>query len=133
MKAPNGDAALDEHHAHEFGLFIRHHREAAGLTVRDLAEAVGTDHAQIIRMEKGRVQSPRADLLGRIADTIHVPVEDVLSMAGYPTGKKLPKLRPYLRTTYRDMPAEALDEVEAFIAEVQRRHGNAGPKPGEDE
>jgi len=133
MGIRNGDAAVDEQHAKELGSYLRRHREAVGLTARALAAEVGTEHTKIIRIEAGRFVYPKADLLGRIAETLKIPTEDVLTMAGYPTGKKLPNLRPYMRAKYRDLPTEAVDEVEAFVAELQRKHARPGPRDGEDE
>lgn len=123
---------MDETQAREFGTYLRTHREAAGISIRGLAAQVGIDQAQIIRMEQGTVASPRADVLGRIADVLDLPLADVLTLAGYPTTKKLPNLRPYMRAKYRDLPTEAVDEVEAFIEQLSRRHGH-GPAEGEDE
>jgi transcriptional regulator with XRE-family HTH domain len=124
---------MDEQQAKELGSYLRSQREAAGVSIRSLAPEVGVDQAQIIRLEQGTVASPRADLLGRICDRLNLPLADVLTMAGYPTTKSLPTLRPYMRAKYRDLPPEALDEVEAFVAKLARKHGSPGPGAGEDE
>jgi len=124
---------MDETQARAFGEHLRTTREAAGVTVRGLAERLGMDKTKIIRLEQGKVASPRADLLGRIAEELHIPVADLLTMAGYPTSRALPNLRPYMRAKYRDLPPEALDEIEAFITKLQEQHGASGPVNGEDE
>lgn len=124
---------MDENQAHAFGHHLRTAREAAGVSVRGLAERLGIDKTKLVRMEQGKVASPRADLLGRIADELKLPVADLFAMAGYPTPRALPNLRPYMRAKYRDLPTEALDEIEAFITKLQAEHGASGPVNGEDE
>jgi transcriptional regulator with XRE-family HTH domain len=124
---------MDDKQAKELGQYLRSHREAAAVSIRSLAAEIGIDQAQIIRLEQGTVAFPRADVLGRYAERVGLPVADVLTMAGYPTSRQLPNLRPYMRAKYRDLPPGAVDEVEAFIAELQQRHGHPGPSAGEDE
>lgn len=124
---------MDEDQAKELGRYLRRHREAAGLSFRQLAAAVDIDPAQLVRLERGGVAFPRADLLGRIASELRLPVADVLTLAGYPTSRQLPNLRPYMRAKYRNLPPEAVDEVEAFIEDLAKRHGGNGPASGEDE
>jgi transcriptional regulator with XRE-family HTH domain len=124
---------MDETKAHEFGNYLQEQRQAAGVGVRELATAVGVNPTQIVRLEQGKVGSPKADVLGRIADVLRLPVADLLAMAGYPTSRTLPNLRPYMRAKYRDLPTEAVDEIEALVSQLRRRHGMTGPTDGEDE
>lgn len=124
---------MDEKQAKELGAYLRKAREEAGISIRSLMARVGIDQAQIIRLEQGQVKSPRADVLGRIAEEIGLPVADVMTMAGYPTPRQLPNLRPYMRAKYRNLPLEAVDEVERFIEQLSKKHANTGPADGEDE
>lgn len=126
---------MDNELAKELGTFIRTARNAQGLSTRELADAVGLKNmSQVVRLEQGQIASPKADLLGRIADVLHLPVADLMALAGYPTTTALPALRPYMRAKYKDLPPEAVDEVEAFITNLQHRHGlSNGPQHGEDE
>jgi transcriptional regulator with XRE-family HTH domain len=124
---------MDEQQSLEIGAYIRARREDASLSTRELASRVGVDMAQIVRLEQGKVASPRADLLGRIADELKIPASDLMTMAGYPTPRALPNLRPYMRAKYRDLPPEALDDIEAYITKLQAEHGASGPVNGEDE
>ena len=120
--------------AAELGRYLRTKREAYGISIRKLSHIVGVDQAQIIRLEQGKVASPKADLLDRIATEINVPVSDLMTLAGYPVARGLPGLRPYMRAKYKDLPSDAVDEVESFIANLQAKHGeHSGPKDGEDE
>lgn len=120
--------------AAELGTYLRTKREAYGISIRKLSHIVGVDQAQIIRLEQGKVASPKADLLDRIATEINVPVSDLMTLAGYPVARGLPGLRPYMRAKYKDLPPDAVDEVESFIARLQAKHGGRpGPTGGEDE
>lgn len=118
---------------HELGDYLRQHREACGLSVRALAPAVGVDMAQIIRLEQGKVASPKADVLARLAEQLHLPLADVFGLAGYAAPTELPSFRPYLRAKYQELPPTALAELEASFAEIARKYGTAGPQAGEDE
>ncbi|GAB4078661.1 helix-turn-helix domain-containing protein [Nostocoides australiense] len=120
--------------AAELGKYLRKKREAYGISIRKLSHIVGVDQAQIIRLEQGKVASPKADLLDRIATEINVPVSDLMTLAGYPMARGLPGLRPYMRAKYKDLPPDAVEEVESFIARLQAKHGGRpGPTGGEDE
>jgi transcriptional regulator with XRE-family HTH domain len=132
MRVKEGSSTMDDKQAQELGIYLRGRREQAGLSVRALADLVATDNSQIVRLEAGRVSHPKADLLGRICVAVRAPVTDVMTMAGYPTPKGLPGLRPYMRAKYRDLPPEALDELEALVAKLSDRH-HSGPVAGEDE
>src|SRR5689334_20639385 len=98
MGLTEGAQQMDEKQARELGQYLKQHRESAGYSVRALAAEVGVDQAQILRLEAGQVASPKADVLGQIADLVNVPLADVYALAGYPTTRKLPNLVPYLRT-----------------------------------
>ena len=124
---------MDQDQAQAFGHHLRSLREAAGVSVRGLAERLDIDKTKLIRMEQGKIASPRADLLGRIADELKIPASDLMAMAGYPTPRALPNLRPYMRAKYRDLPPEALDDIEAYITKLQAEHGASWPVNGEDE
>ena len=124
---------MDETQARELGAYIREHRERAGLSVRGLAGQVGIDQAQILRLEAGKVAGPRADILGQIAEVIGAPIADVFSLAGYPTPRTLPNLRPYLRGKYSGVSSSALDEIEAVLARDLNIPQTPGPLNGEDE
>lgn len=122
---------MDREQAKALGTFIRTHRTERGLSTRDLAAAVGVDMAQIVRLERGTVASPKADLLSRIAPEVGVEVTDLYRLAGYAV--ELPSFVPYLRAKYGDLPDDAVDQMERYFRRVARRHGTKGPDDGEDE
>lgn len=124
---------MDEKQAKELGSYIRQGRESQQLSTRALAAKAGIDMAQVVRLEGGKALSPRPETLDRLAAALDVPLADVLALAGYPTTRTLPTLRPYMRAKYRNLPPEAVDEIEAFVQQLAEKHGNSGPANGEDE
>jgi transcriptional regulator with XRE-family HTH domain len=114
------------------GRYLRQQRETQSISTRFLANAVGVDMAQIVRLEQGNVASPKPEMLARIAATLSLPVADVLAMAGYPTTTDLPSFTPYLRSRY-DLPDVAVAEMERFFARLASKHGVEGPIGREDE
>lgn len=124
---------MDHEHAQSLGTFIRAQREAKGISTRQLAAEVGVDKSQIIRLEQGGVASPRAELLARMAAVFKIDLADLYGLAGYTQPTTLPSFTPYLRAKYRDLPSDAVAEMEQFFAKLARKHGTTGPADGEDE
>lgn len=126
---------MNPRQAKKLGAFIRSAREARSLSQNRLGEAVGVPNSTIMRLERGENLNPRADLLAGIADELAINLADVYGLAGYDAPNALPSLRPYLRSKYRQLPAEAADELERYAERLAKRHGVnlAGPAPGEDE
>ncbi len=117
--------------ARALGAFIRRQRLALGLSARELARRAGI--ADVIRIEQGILLNPRTDSLRAIAQGLDVPLNDLLAAADYVPAKELPTFRPYLRAKYKDLPDEAVAEMEQFLGRLQRKHGSGGPLDGEDE
>lgn len=124
---------MEPEQAKELGAYLRRQRESKGVSARALAAAVGVDMTQIIRLEQGGVASPKATVLGGIADRLGLPLADVFGLAGYPLPKNLPSFRPYMRAKYKELPDEAVAELEAFLTRLTKKHGLKGPRRGEDE
>jgi transcriptional regulator with XRE-family HTH domain len=124
---------MDEQQAGSLGAFIRTQRVSIGMSTRQLAAIVGVDKSQIIRLEHGSVNSPRAEILASIADAIDVELADLYGLAGYTRPSELPNFAPYLRAKYRDLSDGAVAEMEQFFAKLAREHGTTGPADGEDE
>ncbi len=116
----------------ELGIFLKNRREQAGVAMYGLATKLGVDRSQLTRLEQGSVRNPRPEILAAYAEAIGVPAADIFTMAHMPLAKGLPTLRPYLRAKYRDLTAEDAAQVEAFVDDLMRKHGN-GPQDGEDE
>lgn len=68
-----------------FGEILREKRRLAGISQRQLAESVGVDFSYISKLENGRMPSPAADTIVRIAARISCASEELLA-----AGQKLP-------------------------------------------
>lgn len=91
--------------------------------------------ATIVRIEQGAFAAPRPDKLSRIAGVLGFSLADVFALADYAVPDDLPSFQPYLRSKYRDMPTDAIDDLEKAFARIVRKHGYQpeGPREGEDE
>ncbi len=91
--------------------------------------------ATIVRIEQGAFAAPRPDKLSRIAEALGLSLADVFALADYAVPDDLPSFQPYLRSKYRDMPAEAVDDLSKAFERIVRKHGYDahGPRHGEDE
>lgn len=123
------------HQAKELGRQLRARREALGLSTRQLAEQADMNDATIVRIEQGAFAAPRPDKLSRIAEALGLSLADVFALAEYAVPGDLPSFQPYLRSKYRDMPTEAVDDLNKAFERIIRKHGYQpdGPRDGEDE
>jgi len=119
--------------AKSLGKFLKEQRTALGLSTRALAARSEVDMATIVRLAQGAFAEPRTDKLRGIAEALGLSVADVFAKADYTVPSEL--LVPYLRTKHRDLPPEAISELERYAAKLGRRYGKKsnGPAPGEDE
>jgi transcriptional regulator with XRE-family HTH domain len=126
---------MEQEQAHELGNRLRQRREELGLSTRELAERAGTTHTTVARLEQGAFDAPAPDKLSRIADALGLGLADVYALADYSVPSELPSFRPYLRAKYRNLPTEAVEQLERSFTWLAKRHGfdPAGPGPGEDE
>jgi transcriptional regulator with XRE-family HTH domain len=121
--------------AKDLGRLLRRRREELGLSKMQLARQVGTNDATIFRIEEGQFTAPAPDKLSRIAEVLALSLADVFALADYSIPSDLPSFQPYLRTKYRDLPPEAVEQLDRAFQRLAKRHGldAAGPAPGEDE
>jgi len=124
---------LNPQQAKELGRRLSARREELGLTVRDVERLAGVDDATVVRLEKGAVADPKPATVRAICEALDLVVADVYPVADYPGS--LPTFRPYLRTKYRGLPTEAVEQLDRIFRRLAVRHGldPAGPAPGEDE
>lgn len=127
---------MDHKQAKALGELFRSARKELGLSTRRVSTAAGVNQATVVRLESGQNLNPDPAKLQALATALKLNLADVLSMAGYPIPTDLPSVGPYLRTKYRDLPEEAIGQLQDEVAQVLRKHGiepNDGPQGGEDE
>jgi transcriptional regulator with XRE-family HTH domain len=100
-----------------------------------LASRSGIDQATVVRLEQGAFAEPRPDTLRAVAEALGISLADVFALADYAIPDDLPSFQPYLRSKYRDMPPEAIDDLGKAFERIIRKHGYqpGGPRNGEDE
>jgi transcriptional regulator with XRE-family HTH domain len=126
---------MDQEQAKQLGSWLRQQRQEAGLSTVQLAKQVGTTDGTITRIEQGAFTAPAPDKLARIAEALGLNLADVYAMAEYAVPADLPSFQPYLRRKYRDMPPEAVEDLDKAFQEIIDKHGYDpdGPHDGEDE
>jgi transcriptional regulator with XRE-family HTH domain len=126
---------MDREQAKKLGSTLRARREQLGLSQRQLGQKTGIDDGTITRIEQGAFVAPRPDKLSRIADALGLSLADVFALADYAVPGDLPSFQPYLRHKYRDMPDEAVEDLNKAFERIVRKHGYDpnGPSAGEDE
>jgi transcriptional regulator with XRE-family HTH domain len=131
----NGKHYMDDQQAKALGALLKQKREELGLSSRQLGELAGMDGVTILRFEEGAFAAPRPDKLARVAQALGLTLADVYAMADYAVPDDLPSFRPYLRTKYRNLPADDVEAIERYAARLAKKHGIKldGPAPGEDE
>lgn len=119
--------------AQQLADLLRTHRIAAGLSAHEVARQAGVNVATVTRLELAQIPSPRAENLRAIGEVLHIPAADLFAVAAWLPKGELPTFRPYLRSKYRELPEEAVAEIEAVFERLARDYGSRGPVDGEDE
>lgn len=126
---------MEPEQAKRLGTYLREARQAKGLSARQLGDLTDINDATIVRFENGSFTAPAPDKLARIAEALDLSIADVFALAEYASPSELPSFTPYLRTKYRDLPDDAVEQIEKYVARLAKKHGVTleGPAPGEDE
>ena len=112
---------------------LRRKRQDAGLTAREVARRAGVDVGTVTRIELAQIPRPRPDSLRAIGEVLSIPAADLFAATDWLPREELPSFRPYLRTKYRELPPEAVAEIEGLFDRLARDHGSDGPVGDEDE
>ena len=67
----------------ELAAYLRNVRKARGLSLKKVEGLAGVSNAYLSQLERGRRNPPHPDILKRLAKVYEVPVNDLLSAAGY--------------------------------------------------
>ena len=129
---------MNQEQSQQLAASMRERRQLLGVSASELARRANVSPGTITRLELAQIPNPHIESLRAIADALQMPITDLLASGSWVRRDELPTLAPYLRTKYRDMPAAAVQEIEAHFDDVARRHGihlhaPGGPAAGEDE
>ena len=108
---------------------LREARLQSRLTAREVARRAGVDVGSVTRIELGQIAQPTRDVLTAIGGVLGISAADLFTAADWLPTNELPTLRPYLRAKYRELPANAVDELERLLANYE----GTAPQAGEDE
>lgn len=121
----------------QLGQAVRQAREAKGLSTRKLAEAIGTTHSYIHKLEAGWFGSISPENIQALARALDIDAQDLFALAGYKVPEGLPTLVPYMRTKYgEDLPEEAISELQNYFGYLRAKYGTGDmsrPLGDEDE
>ncbi|SRR6266568_1118189 len=115
------DAKPVSESAARLGAYVQRLRSGRSLTVRALAARAKVDYSWISRLERGRMNSPDARYLYRIARALDVEVADLYLEAGFGDAHGLPGFGPYLRAKYH-LPPEAVAQLEAHFELINDKY-----------
>jgi len=89
--------------------------------VRDLEDASGVARSVISRLEHGEYLQPTPSTLNRLAVALGVDGSELLTAAGYTASQAqaLPSIRPYLRTKYGHLSADARQQLAEFAERLE--------------
>lgn len=60
------------------GLMVKMLRKQMGIGYRELAKRSGLTERQILLIESGRIRDPRLSTMCALAQTLHIPVEQLI-------------------------------------------------------
>lgn len=118
----------------EFSDYILQRRQDLGISLLELERRTGLHNSRLSRWERGIDMPDRPERLASLARGLEVQPADLYVLAGVELIDQLPSHRLYLRSTYKQLPHEAVREITAYAEDVIRRYGDhVGPADGEDE
>ncbi len=96
------------------GEYVRARRVSLDLSYQEVADRSGLHYSYWNKLENGQYERPAPKYLRIIAETLAVPLEDLLALAGYDLPERLPAFTPYLRAKY-ELPPEAVADLERYF------------------
>jgi transcriptional regulator with XRE-family HTH domain len=103
------------------GAYVQQLRLKQALSLRSLAARAKVDFSWLSRLERGRIASPDARALWRVARALDAEPADLYLEAGFGDAHGLPGFGPYLRAKYH-LPAEAVAQLEAHFALINEKY-----------
>jgi len=107
--------------AARLGSYVQHLRSERALSLRPLADRAKVDFSWLSRLERGRIGSPDARRLWRVARALEVEPADMYLEAGFGDTHDLPGFGTYLRAKYH-LPEEAVTQLEAHFALINEKY-----------
>nr|MBC7245520.1 helix-turn-helix transcriptional regulator [Chloroflexota bacterium] len=98
------------------GQAIRAIRQEAGLSQKELAEAAGIDQSYLSMIESGQRHNPGTRLMARLAQALHVSMDELAARAGYlPHTPSSDALAEQALRLFRQLPRWRQEDVVAQL------------------
>lgn len=128
-----GRTSITQAQATALGQLVSSRRIELGWSIRKLASVSGVNVSTVLLLERGDNRTPQGDTLRALARALDIPASDLFTVVEWLPSGELPTVRPYLRAKYRELPEDAVTEIESLIDELARKHGLRGPIDDEDQ
>ena len=102
----------------EFKDVFKERRQALKLSLKDIADAVGVSVPTVQRWESGEIKNLRRDKIYKLVSILDVPVEKLMGWDDRPATIALSRAD----NKYDDLPEEAQQEIENFIAYTRQKY-----------
>jgi transcriptional regulator with XRE-family HTH domain len=98
------------------GQAIRAVRRQVGLSQKELAEAAGIDQSYLSMIEAGQRSNPGTRIMARLAQALHVSIDDLAARAGYlPLREQPDPLAEQALRLFRRLPRWRQEDVVAQL------------------
>jgi transcriptional regulator with XRE-family HTH domain len=95
--------------------YLKEQRGAHGWSLRELAERSGLSNGYLSLLENGRVESPSATVLGKLAKAFPLPVDELLRAAGIEmTAPSTGEVDPQLVSALRRLDSDARQQLLSY-------------------
>ena len=102
----------------EFKDVFKERRQALKLSLKDIADAVGVSVPTVQRWESGEIKNLRRDKIYKLVSILDVSVEKLMGWDDRPATIALSRAD----NKYDDLPEEAQQEIENFIAYTRQKY-----------
>ena len=114
------------------GKTLKQFREMMGLTLREVQKETGISNAYISQIENGSVNMPTPNKLFKLSETLNIPFDDLMRLAGHvvpkvnekgETVKKLTNVQTFLSST--DLTDKEEEQLVDFIKYLRSRRNKS--------
>jgi transcriptional regulator with XRE-family HTH domain len=97
-------------------------RAAAGLSQAELAAKIGVSRPYLSRLERGEYTHPSPLVLARIAQVVHISIDDLYAITGGLLPHDLPSFGPYMHAKHPTWPDTVCQSLEDFYEFVKDKY-----------
>jgi len=91
-------------------------RSKLGMSQKDLADAAGIPQATVSRIERGAIEQPRAEVLRKLAEALHVTLDYLAGRTSVMSGSDVVRSDPRAEMLFRGYGKMSEEEREELFA-----------------